>query len=449
MFGEYLLPFLMVVVLILGIFTGYPVAFLLGGIGILFAIIGDIPMPFIGIVGSRIFGGVIENWLYIAIPLFVFMGLMLEKSGVARRLLLTLQRLFGRVHGGLAISVALLGIVMAASTGIVGASVVMLGLLGMPIMLKQGYKPEMATGIVAASGTLGILIPPSIMLVLMGSILNVSVGALFKAALVPGLMLGVLYIGYLLLVGILKPEWMPLPDPDSLDHDPTPLPIALLRDLVGPVILIVAVLGSIMMGIATPTEAAAIGAAGAMVLAFIGGNFNYKNLRDVTYDTSKSTAMILFIVVGAACFSAIFKRLGGDYMILELVDSTGLGPYGLLILMMVMIFLLGFFLEWIEISYVILPLMLPVITMMDFGMGLSQEAFLVWFAILVAINLQTSFLTPPFGYALFYLKGITDGEIGITTIYRSVIPFVLLQLSALILCMLFPAIVLWLPGMNP
>lgn len=449
MFGEYLLPFLMVLALLIGIFTGYPVAFLLGGIGILFAIVAEVPMPFIGIVGSRIFGGVIENWLFIAIPLFVFMGLMLEKSGVARRLLLTLQRVFGRIHGGLAISVALLGIVMAASTGIIGASVVMLGLLGLPVMLKQGYKPEMATGIVAASGTLGILIPPSIMLVLMGSILQVSVGALFKAALVPGVMLGLLYIGYLLLVGKIKPEWMPLPDPNALDHDTTPLPIALLRDLVGPVTLIVAVLGSIMTGVATPTEAAAIGAAGATLLALVGGNFNFRNLRDVTYDTSKTTAMILFIVVGAACFSAIFKRVGGDYMILELVDSTGLGPYGLLIMMMILIFLLGFFLEWIEISYVILPLLLPVITLMDFGMGLSQQAFLVWFAILVAINLQTSFLTPPFGYALFYLKGITNGEIPITTIYKSVIPFVLLQLSALILCMLFPSIVLWLPGMIP
>ncbi|MEX1056097.1 MAG: TRAP transporter large permease subunit, partial [Natronospirillum sp.] len=437
MFGEYLLPLLMILSLLLGIFTGYPVAFLLGGIGILFALIGDVPQPFLGIVGSRIFGGVIENWLFIAIPLFVFMGLMLEKSGVARRLLLTLQRVFGRVHGGLAISVALLGIVMAASTGIIGASVVMLGLLGLPVMLKQGYKPEMATGIVAASGTLGILIPPSIMLVLMGSILQISVGSLFKAALVPGVMLGFLYIGYLLLVGKIRPDWMPLPDTNSLDHDKTPLGLALLRDLVGPVTLIVAVLGSIMAGIATPTEAAAIGAAGAMVLALAGNNFNYQNLREVTYDTSKTTAMILFIVVGAAAFSAIFKRLGGDYMILEFVDGTGLGPYGLLIMMMVLIFLLGFFLEWIEISYVILPLLLPVITLMDFGMGLSQQAFLVWFAILVAINLQTSFLTPPFGYALFYLKGITNGQVPITTIYRSVIPFVLLQLTALILCILF------------
>ena len=260
--SEYALALTMIATLLIGIFSGYPVAFLLGGLGIVFAFIGGIPIPFLGTVGSRIFGGVIENWLMIAIPLFVFMGLMLERSGVAKRLLLTLQRLFGRTHGGLAVSVALLGVVMAASTGIIGASVVMLGLLALPVMLKQGYRAEMACGVIAASGTLGILIPPSIMLVLMGSILQVSVGALFKAALLPGLLLGVLYIGYLLITARLKPEWAPLADPDAFDVDTTPLPIALLRDLLGPMVLIVAVLGSIMAGIATPTEAAAIGAAG-------------------------------------------------------------------------------------------------------------------------------------------------------------------------------------------
>ncbi|MDY0208058.1 MAG: TRAP transporter large permease subunit, partial [Pseudomonas sp.] len=428
---EYLLPILMVVFLLLSIFTGYPVAFVLGGLSIVFALIGDVPLPYLGMIGSRIFGGVIENWLYIAIPLFVFMGLMLEKSGVASRLLLTLQRLFGRLRGGLAISVALLGIVMAASTGIVGASVVMLGMLALPVMLKQNYKEEMALGIVAASGTLGILIPPSIMLVLMGSIMQVSVGDLFKAALIPGLMLGVLYIVYLLVMGWLKPEWMPLADPDDLDTDTTPLPLALLRDLVGPVFLMVAVLGSIMSGLATPSEAAAIGAVGAILLAAVAFKLNYITLRDVCYDTAKSTAMIIFIVVAATSYSLIFKRLGGDYLIMDMVSAIDLGPYGLLLSIMLMVFILGFFLEWIEISYVILPLLLPVITLLDFGM--STQATLVWFAILMAINLQTSFLTPPFGYALFYLKGVTEGKVKITTIYRSIIPYVLLQVAGLIL----------------
>ncbi|WP_404416265.1 TRAP transporter large permease subunit [Marinospirillum sp.] len=445
MFAEYLLPILMVVFLFAGIFTGYPVAFILGGLAIIFAVIGDVPFPFLGMMGSRIYGGVLENWLYIAIPLFVFMGLMLEKSGVAGRLLLTLQRLFGQVRGGLAISVALLGVVMAASTGIVGASVVMLGLLALPVMLNQGYKQEMACGVIAASGTLGILIPPSIMLVLMGSIMQLSVGDLFKAALIPGLMLGCLYIVYLLVMGRIRPEWMPLADPDALDTDTTPLLIALLRDLLGPVFLMVAVLGSIMAGIATPTEAAAIGAVGALFLAVVARKLNYLTLRDVCYDTAKTTAMIIFIVITATAYSLIFKRLGGDYMIMDLVSSTGLGSYGLLLAIMLVIFILGFFLEWIEISYVVLPILLPVIELMDFGLG--SEATLVWFAVLMAMNLQTSFLTPPFGYALFYLKGITQGQVEITTIYKSIIPYVLLQLVGLILCIVFPALVLWLPGL--
>ncbi|MBZ9566368.1 TRAP transporter large permease [Modicisalibacter tunisiensis] len=447
--SEYALALAMIVTLLAGIFTGYPVAFLLGGLGIVFSFIGGVPLPFLGTVSSRIFGGVVENWLMIAIPLFVFMGLMLERSGVARRLLLTLQRLFGRTHGGLAVSVAMLGIVMAASTGIIGASVVMLGLLALPVMLKQGYRAEMACGVIAASGTLGILIPPSIMLVLMGSILQVSVGALFKAALLPGLLLGGLYIAYLLITARLKPDWAPLVDRDSADADTTPLPLALLRDLLGPVALIVAVLGSIMAGIATPTEAAAIGAGGSLLLALVMRSLDWATLREAVRETSRTSAMILFVVIGATCFSVIFKRLGGAYMIEDLITGTGLGPYGLMLLIMGLIFVLGFFLEWIEISFVVLPLVAPVIESLDFGYGLSGQGLLVWFAILVAINLQTSFLTPPFGYALFYLKGITEGQIGIGTIYRSIIPFVLLQLAGLILCMVFPALVLWLPGLAP
>ncbi|MAX33960.1 TRAP transporter, DctM subunit [Onishia taeanensis] len=445
--SEYALALLMVVTLLAGIFSGYPVAFLLGGLGIIFAFIGDIPVPFLGTVGSRIFGGVIENWLMIAIPLFVFMGLMLERSGVAKRLLLTLQRLFGRTHGGLAVSVAILGVIMAASTGIIGASVVMLGLLALPVMMKQGYRAEMACGVIAASGTLGILIPPSIMLVLMGSILQISVGALFKAALLPGLLLGGLYIAYLLITARIRPDWAPLADMN--DVDPTPLPLALLRDLLGPFVLIFVVLGSIMAGIATPTEAAAIGALGSLLLALAMRSLDFATLREAVRETSRTSAMILFVVIGATCFSVVFKRLGGDYMIEELITGTGLGPYGLMLLIMGLIFVLGFFLEWIEISFVVLPLVAPVVEVLDFGYGLSGQGLLVWFAILVAINLQTSFLTPPFGYALFYLKGITEGQVSILTIYRSIIPFVLLQVTGLVLCMVFPALVLWLPGLMP
>jgi tripartite ATP-independent transporter DctM subunit len=392
---------------------------------------------------------VVENWLMIAIPLFVFMGLMLESSGVARRLLLTLQRVFGRTPGGLAISVAILGVVMAASTGIIGASVVMLGLLALPVMMRQGYHPEMACGVIAASGTLGILIPPSIMLVLMGSILQVSVGDLFKAALIPGLLLGALYVAYLLIIARIKPHWAPLPDLDATDTDTSPLMLALARDLFGPCVLIFAVLGSIMAGIATPTEAAAIGALGSVILALLMRSISWNTLSKTVQETARTSAMILFVVIGATSFSVVFKRLGGDYMIEALITGTGLGPYGLLLLIMGLIFVLGFFLEWIEISFVVLPLVAPVVEILDFGLGLSSQAILIWFAILVAINLQTSFLTPPFGYALFYLKGITEGKIGIGTIYRSIIPFVLLQITGLALCIFFPAIALWLPGLLP
>lgn len=446
---EYQLAILMVVALLTGIFSGYPVAFLLGGLGIIFSFIGGIPFAFLGTVSSRIFGGVIENWLLLAVPLFVFMGLTLEQSGVARNLLLTLQRLLGRTPGGLAISVAILGVVMAASTGIIGASVVMLGLLSLPVMLKQGYKPEMACGVIAASGTLGILIPPSIMLVLMGSILQISVGALFKAAIIPGLLLGGLYILYIFVTAALRPDWAPPASLDEESIDKTPLLLALLRDLMGPLFLISAVLGSIIMGIATPTEAAAIGAAGSLVLAAFARQLNFSNLRATVRNTSDTSAMILFVVIGATCFSVVFKRLGGDYMIEQLITGTGLGPYGLLLLIMGMIFVLGFFLEWIEISFVILPLVAPVVAALDFGFGLTGQGVLVWFAILVAINLQTSFLTPPFGYALFYLKGITEGKISIGTIYKSIIPFVVLQVTGLALCIYFPSIVLWLPGLMP
>jgi tripartite ATP-independent transporter DctM subunit len=338
---------------------------------------------------------------------------------------------------------------MAASTGIIGASVVMLGMLALPVMTRQGYKPEIAYGVVAASGTLGILIPPSIMLVLMGSIMNLSVGDLFKAALMPGLLLGALYTLYLLAISWLKPEWAPLAAEGQDAHlaeSHSPLLIALARDLVGPVVLIAAVLGSIMAGIATPTEAAAIGAAGSLLLALGLRQLNFDVLRSVCRDTSKTSAMILFVVIGATCFSAIFKRLGGADMIVEIITGTGLGAYGLLLLLMGLIFVLGFFLEWIEISFVVLPLLLPVVEGLEF-VGVDGSGLMIWFAILVAINLQTSFLTPPFGYALFYLKGIAEGNVSIGMIYRSIIPFVALQVTGLVLCVLFPSIVLWLPGM--
>ncbi|HEX6142031.1 MAG TPA: TRAP transporter large permease subunit, partial [Geminicoccaceae bacterium] len=443
--GEYLQPLLMVLALILGIFTGYPVAFVLAGIGIVFALATGIPIQFLGSVVFRIFSGVVANWLLLAVPLFVFMGLMLEKAGTAEALLLSLERMFARTPGGLAISVAVLGIVMAASTGIIGASVVLLGVLALPVMLRQRYDKQLALGIIAASGTLGILIPPSIMLILVGDILGLSVGDLFMAALIPGLLLGLVYIGYILLVAIIMPHKAPVAAPEEGGPEGTALLLELFRDLLAPVLLIVGVLGSILAGIATPTEAAAIGALGTLILAALSGRLRFVTLSETVYETGKTTAMIIFVAIGATCFSAVFKRLGGDYMIEDAVTAFAFGPYGTLALLMIIIFILGFFLEWIEISYVVLPLFAPIVSDLDFGLGLSSEQLLIWFAILVAINLQTSFLTPPFGYALFYLKGIAPEGVSMGNIYRSITPFVLLQLLGLLLAIAFPSIVLWLP----
>lgn len=444
---EYGWAITMTLALMIGVFTGYPVAFLLCGIGIVFALLSGIPLRFMGTVVSKIYAGMLSNWLLLAAPLFIFMGLMLDRSGLAERLLLTLERVCGRLPGGLALSVALLGIIMAASTGIVGASVMLLGVIALPVMIRQGYDPRFATGVTAACGTLGILIPPSIMLVFMGAILQVSVGDMFKAAFIPGLLLGVIYILYIIGVGIVSPHRAPVPDPaeiEKLAENGAPLWFEVFRNLLGPLFLIAAVLGSIMIGLATPTEAAGIGAAGAMLLAILTRNLNLLVMRDVVRETSKTTAMVIFVMIGAACFSAVFKRLGGDDMIEELFIGTGFGAYGLLILMMALMFVMGFFLEWIEISFIVMPLFAPIVASLDFGFDASSYDLLIWFAILAAVNMQTSFITPPFGYSLFYLRGVAPEGVDIKIIYRSSIPFVVLQLICLTALVMFPDIVLWL-----
>ncbi len=441
--SEFLLPLSMIGALILGIFSGYPVAIVLGGIAILFGFASGIPPAFFGTLPSRIFTGTLSNWLMMAVPLFVFMGIMLDRSEVANRLLLSLERLFARTPGGLALAVTLLGIIMAASTGIVGASVVMLGMMAMPVMLKQGYDKGFASGVVAASGTLGILIPPSIMLVLIGDILQVSVGDLFVGAFFPGLLLGVLYLGYIFLRARLDPSCAPVKPVDLSSRD-RPIFMEFLQDLFLPALLILGVLGSIVAGIATPTEAAAIGALGAMLLAMLARKLTRATLSEAIRETTMTTAMILFIGIGATAFSLIFKRLGGEAMIEGALFAMAIGPYGTILLILLIVFVLGFFLEWIEISYIVLPLFASTIVGLDFGLG-SGEQNLIWFAILMAVNMQTSFLTPPLGYALFYLKGIAPPEVGIRDIYRGIVPFVLLQLTGLALILFFPALALWLP----
>jgi tripartite ATP-independent transporter DctM subunit len=439
---EHIVPLSMVVCLLLGLFSGYPVTFVLGGIGIIFAFIGGLPFTFLKISVSRIYAGVIENWLLLAVPLFVFMGSMLDKSGLAQNLLYSLERALGRKRGGLAISVALLGIIMAASTGIVGASVVMLSTLALPIMLREKYKPELAVGTIAASGTLGILIPPSIMLVLVGDILQISVGELFLGAIAPGLVLGGLYIAYIIYIALTKPNDAPA---TTKTPEGGSLALALLRDLVAPLALILTVLGSIATGTATPTEAAGLGAICAMILAAFNKRLSFKTLSSCVRETGNTSAMILGVLVGATIFGMVFKGLKGDHMIENAILHFDLGAYGTLGLLLLLIFIMGFFLEWVEISFIVLPLFAPIVAGLDFGLGLSREQQLLWFAMLVAVNLQTSFLTPPFGYSLFYLKGVAPPEVTIRVIYRGIIPFVGLQLFGLALMIIWPGLVLWIP----
>ncbi len=441
---EYFWPLLMVVVLLGGIFIGYPVAFVLAGIGVIFTFLADVPILFLSTGVSRTFSGILSNWLLIAVPLFVFMGLMLEKSGVAQRLLRSLAGILGPVPGGYAFAVAVIGIVMAASTGIIGASVVLMGMLALPAMQESRYDPKISTGVIAATGTLGILIPPSIMLVILGDTMRISVGDLFAGALIPGLMLGGLYIVYLVFVAIFQPQRMP-PLPRAAHVSFGQAALGLARDLLAPLALILLVLGSIIAGVATPTEAAALGAFGALVLALLSRELTFKQFLGVLNETTKTTAMIMFVMIGATVFSVIFRKLGGDVMIADAlgIDEAGVNPYWVMFIIMAFIFVLGMFLDWVEITFIVIPIVAPIIAGLDFG--LPKEQVLLWFAILFAVNLQTSFLTPPFGYALFYIRGIAPPEISINMIYKGIVPFVLIQLTALILCIIFPQLALWLP----
>jgi tripartite ATP-independent transporter DctM subunit len=436
------MPILMLLALLVGIFAGYPVAFVLAGLGILFAVLADLPMLFLSMGVQRIYSGVLTNWLLVAVPLFVFMGLMLERSGVAERLLASLAALFRNLPGGYAFAVAIIGVVMAASTGIIGASVVLMGMMALPAMRAAGYDLRLSSGLIAASGTLGILIPPSIMLIILGDQLRISVGDLFMGAIGPGLMLSGFYTLFLIGVAIFAPHKMPAPGRSLESPGFWRALWALTRDLVAPVLLIVSVLGTIILGIATPTESAAIGATGALLLALLSRRLSLKALSLALRDTTKTTAMIVFVMIGATIFSVVFRRLGGDAMIAELFLVEERNPYMVLIFIMAMIFVLGFFLEWVEITLVVVPIIAPVVMALDFGM--PSEHVLIWFAIALAVNLQTSFLTPPFGYALFYLRGIAT-DLPIRTIYAGIIPFVGLQLLGLAVVLTFPAVTLWLP----
>ncbi len=431
------------------LFTGFPVAWVLGGVAVAFTVIGwalstytdlmadsfyTIDWAYSSAVVDRIWD-VMKNWVLVALPMFIFMGLMLDRSGIANSLMENFVKLFGRIRGGLAVTVALIGILLAASTGIIGASVVLLALLGLPVMMASNYRPSFAAGTVCAVGTLGILIPPSIMLVLMADRLALSVGDLFLGALIPGVMLGLIYVGYILILALIDPDAAPAPkNVEPLDLRAV---FGVLLAVLPPALLILAVLGSIFMGIATPTEASGVGAFGAMLLALFNGRLSLAVLRDVCEQTMKTTAFIFAIFIGATAFSLVLRGLGGD----ELIDATlkGLpfGPSGIVIFILFITFILGFFLDWIEITLIVLPLVGPVVASLGFD--------LVWFTVLFAVCLQTSFLTPPVGFALFYLKGVAPPGISIRDIYVGVIPFIILQLLGLAIVFEFPEMVTWLP----
>ena len=421
-----IIMFLVIFILIL---WGYPVALTLAGVATIFGLI-FVP-DFLDLLPLRIMG-VMQNYVLIAVPLFIFMGLMLEKSGLAESLLETMAKLFGRVRGGLAVSVVIVGALLAASTGIVGATVITMGLISLPTMLKQKYSPKLATGVIASSGTLGQIIPPSIVLILLGSVLNVSVGDMFSAALLPGLLLVGIYIAYILIMARLYPDIAPQPEKKDDEVDGM-LILDVVKAFLMPLLLILAVLGSIFTGIASPTEAAAVGALGAVILAAINGKFKWSHLKDVAVNTTHLTSMVFLILLGATTFALVFKGLGGDDYLTKLITSGNLSPMAFLLLVMVVVFIAGFFIDFIEIIFIIVPVVAPIF--------IAMKMDLIWIGILLALNLQTSFLSPPFGFALFYLKGVAPPEIKTEHIYRGIVPFLVLQILVLLLVLMWPGFI--------
>lgn len=448
------LPIFMFGSLAILLFSGYPVAFILGGLSLIYGFIGyafDIfsIVEFFNFL-PRIWGQAAENLVLVAVPTFVFMGVMMERSGVANDMLYVCQVLLKKVPGGLAVAVAVMGTVLAAMTGIIGASVTMMTALALPTMLKQGYKHELATGVICASGTLGILIPPSIMLIIMADLLSISVGDLFIAALAPGLFLAASYVIYIAVYAGIDKSVAPPLSAEELYVPRQEMPGLLLRSFFPPVFLIALIKGSILLGWATPSEAGAVGAFGATIIAFFNGRLNRGMVNSVCQSSGLTISFIFFIIVCATCFAYVFRSLGGDDIIEELIFEAGLSSWGLLFLIMGIVFILGFFLDWVEITLIILPVFAPMVATLDFGdhVPLENRATIYWFTVLIAINLQTSFLTPPFGYALFYLKGIAPREVDLMSIYRGIIPFVILQLIALGFVIMVPSMALWLPGLN-
>ncbi|MEE2744684.1 MAG: TRAP transporter large permease subunit [Bdellovibrionota bacterium] len=432
---EYL-PLIMFASVFALLLLGYPVAFTIGGVSLFFGIIG-FGTDFFSLLPLRIWG-TMTNFTLLAVPLFIYMGVMLEKSGLAEELLETMSLMFARVRGGLAISVIIVGALMGASTGIVGATVVTMGLLSVPTMLKRKYDPALATGTVAASGTLGQIIPPSIILVLLGDIMSVPIGELFVGAVIPSLVLVLLYIIYVFFISNLKPELAPLIPQEELDKiSKKELFQRAFKVMFPPLFLMLSVLGSIFAGIASPTEAASVGAVGATLLTILLKKFNKNVLNEVMDTTVQLTCMVFIILVGATTLGLVFRGLGGDELIRGLIEALPLGKWGILFIVMLIIFIAGFFLDFIEITFIHVPVLAPIMI----SMGVDP----LWLAFLIALNLQTSFLTPPFGFSLFYLKGVCPPGVKTTDLYRGITPFVIIQIVGLLLICFFPQTVTWLP----
>ncbi|MBE9115302.1 TRAP transporter large permease subunit [Lusitaniella coriacea LEGE 07157] len=440
---------------------GYPVAFALGGTAILFGFlgigVGELSPNFLGNFPLRVFN-IMSNYTLLAIPYFIFLGSMLEKTGIAERLLETMGILFGRVRGGLALAVVFVGALLAASTGVVAATVVAMGLISLPIMLRYGYSKELATGVIVASGTLGQIIPPSVVLVVLGDQLGISVGDLFLGSLIPGLMMTGAFALHVLISAWLRPDIAPALPAEVREIGGKALGKRVLTVMIPPLLLIFLVLGSIFFGVATPTEAGAVGSVGAIVLAALNRQLNWTALKQVCDATLRITSMVMFILIGSTAFSLVFRGLHGDRLMLELLTNLPGGQWGFLIFSMLAVFILGFFIDFFEIAFILIPIFVPAIkALVQQQMGSDAsiaevdkaiQDYLLWYGVVLGANLQTSFLTPPFGFALFYLRGVAPAEIKTEDIYRGAIPFILLQLLVLVLIIAFPEIVHFLPSLS-
>jgi len=430
--SEEMLPLAMAALTLTGILAGYRVGMVLAGAAAIFILVSDLPTAFFSILVSRIYANVLSNWLLVAIPMFIFMGLILETSGVAERSLRAAQRALGGTAAGMGISVLVIGVLLAASSGIVGASVVLLALLAMPRLQEAGFDQTTSAGLIASSGTLAILIPPSVMLIVLGDQLKTPVPDMFAGAIGPGFLLVGVYSAYII--------WKARGLPALTRTDYISIP-RLLFDL-GPLLaLVISVLGSIIAGLATPTEASGIGVFGAILITLLYGKFSFEMLMNAARRTVVTTSLVLFVLIGATCFSAVFKGIGGDDLVEAGIMAFGTEPYTVLAVVMISIFVLGFVLDWLEITLILLPIFAPIVAGLDFGNGLDGQDLLIWFGILVAVNLQTSFLTPPFGFSLFYLRGAVGDQITTPQIYRGVLPFIALQLLVLALLIIFPGLI--------